>query len=271
MTTQLLNQEMIDLLASHFQVRREPQFALNAAISQFLAIPGLVGFWPMSSVQRSTGNVYDVSGQNRILTYRGNPTYNYYNNLVPYVDLDGVGDYVDRADETDLDILGTETIFPAAIRGLTYVGWYWLNNPAALATQVPMFKGTNAAGTFAYWLTKLNTGPDMAFRVSVDGTAVTSVTSTVSLVANTWYFIAGRFIPSTSLDIYINTTLTSNAVAIPASIFNSAQPFAIGGIGGASPGVYLPGRASFCALSANALSDTCILNLYNSTRTMFGV
>jgi hypothetical protein len=212
-----------------------------------------------------------LSGQGRTLTYRGNPTYNYYNNLVPYIDLDGAGDYVDRADETDLDILGIETIFPAAIRGLTYVGWYWLNNPAALATQALMFKGTNTAGTLAYWLLKLNTGPDMAFRVSVDGTAVTSVTSTVSLVANTWYFIWGRFVPSTSLDIGINQTITSNAVAVPASIFNSAQPFAIGGIGGTSPAAALPGRASFCALSANALSDTCLLNLYNSTRTMFGV
>lgn len=253
---------------SMYQVNSNP---IGYGISQFLDIPALVGFWPFSSVQRSTGNVYDVSGQGRTLTYRGNPTFNFYNNLVPYIDLDGAGDYVDRADETDLDILGTETIFPAAVRGLTYGGYYWANNPAALASQALMFKGTNAAGTFAYWLSKLNTGPDIVFRVSVDGTAVTSVTSTVSLVANTWYFIWGRFIPSTSLDIGINTTITSNAAAIPASIFNSAQPFAIGGIGGATPGLYLPGRASFCFLSANALSDACILNLFNSTRTMFGI
>ncbi|NJO31403.1 MAG: hypothetical protein HC874_30490 [Richelia sp. SL_2_1] len=75
----------------------------------------------MSSVQRSTGNVYDLSGQGRTLTYNGNPTFN-YTGLVPYVSLDGTGDFLSRADETDLDILGTETIYNSAVRGLTLGG-----------------------------------------------------------------------------------------------------------------------------------------------------
>ena len=88
-------------------------------ISPFLALPGLVGFWPMSSVQRSTGNAYDLSGQTRTLTYNGNPTYNINNDFAPYIRLDGTGDFLSRADETDLDILGTETIYASTVRGLT--------------------------------------------------------------------------------------------------------------------------------------------------------
>lgn len=268
MTTQLLNQEMINLLAAHFQVRREPQFALNAAVSEFLAIPGLVGFWPFSSVQRSTGNVYDVSGQGRTLTYRGNPTFNFYNNLVPYIDLDGAGDYVDRADETDLDILGTETIFPAAVRGLTLGGYFWANAlPVTAGTNYGLITKIGGAGQFSYGLYFVDGGSQARMLVSTDGTATKTI-NTGNLTGGAWHFIVGRFIPSTSVSIFADGTTTTNAAAIPASIFNSTTALEIGRIFLAQ---VFPGRASFCFLSANALSDACILNLFNSTRTMFGI
>jgi hypothetical protein len=267
MTTQLLNQEMIDLLASHFQVRREPQFALNAAVSQFLAIPGLVGFWPMSSVKLN-GNARNLSGQDLTLTYNGNGTYNYYNNLVPYADLDGNGDFLTRPDEADLRILGTETIFAAAVRGLTLGGWFWVNAlPVTPGTNYGLITKIGAPGQYSYGLYFVDSTSQARMLVSVDGTAVTLI-NTGNLTGGAWHFIVGRFIPSTSLSISADGVTTTNAVATPASIFNSTTALQIGQIFLAT---VLPGRASFCFLSANAINNTDILNLYNSTKTMFGV
>jgi len=95
-------------------------------ISPLLALPGLRGFWPMSSFNEA-GNAYDMSEQGRVMTYNGNPLYN-YDGVVPYVALDGIGDFLSRADEAGLDIIGTETYVDGAVHGLTLGGWFYFDN-----------------------------------------------------------------------------------------------------------------------------------------------
>ena len=51
-----------------------PYFQLRAS-STFLSLPGLRGLWSMSAIQ-SNGDAFDQSGNGRLLTYNGNPTYN---------------------------------------------------------------------------------------------------------------------------------------------------------------------------------------------------
>ena len=118
MNISALNREQIQQLRGWFFAKdRSPYLADNlrviskhlawdTMVSRYQTLPGLFGVWPFSSVQRSTGNVADFGGQQRTWTYNGNPTFNLYNNLVPYAELDGTGDFFSRADETDLDILG---------------------------------------------------------------------------------------------------------------------------------------------------------------------
>lgn len=239
-------------------------------ISPFQALPGLVGFWPMSSVQRSTGNVADLGGQTRTLTYNGNPTYNIYNNLVPYLDLDGTGDFLSRADETDLDILGTETVFASGVRGLACGGYYWWDNKDTVNGD-GMLDKTDLVNQRSY---ELFSGTTPIFRVSSNGTAVTTVTSTVTHTTSAWYFVVARYTPSTELAIFVSEpggglTKTINTTSIPASIFNSTSQLEIGRINLAATA--LDGRVALQFLCANALPDALISSLFQQTRVLFGV
>ena len=238
-------------------------------VSSFSTIPGLVGFWPMSSVQRSTGNAFDLSGQGRTLTYNGAPTYNIEQDFTPYINFGATADSLSRPDETDLDIIGTETIYDSSVRGLTMGGWFRGDRFESALFELPMGKVSNVAGQFSYFIIK-DTALDLLFRISTDGTALVSVTSSISLLNNTWYFIVGRFIPSTELAIFVSTTKNTFTTAIPATIFNSAANFSIGRITGVT-GADMRGRASLCFLSANALSDALINGLFQQSRVLFGV
>lgn len=256
----------VDKLQQEIDGLVKPEISMDL-ISPFLDLPGLVGFWPMSSVQRSTGNAYDLSGQGRTLTYNGNPTYNIYNSIIPYIDLDGTGDFLSRPDETDLDILGTETIYASGVRGLTLGGWYWFddNTPAAVEYMISKFGG---GGQRSFALTR-RTDQVARMLLSTDGTALVQVDSTVALDDGAWYFYVGRFEPSTELAVFVNGVKTTNATAIPASIFNSTASFEIGAQGGG--GSLQNGRSSLDFLCANNLPDALINSLFQSTRGAFGV
>jgi len=243
-------------LTADFQRRYEPNFAWKSACSVFACLPGLRGLWPMSSFDEN-GDAYDLSGQGRTLSYNGNPTYSYAD-LIPYIDLDGVGDFLSRADEAGLDITGTESYVGAA-KGLTLGGWYRPGNVNAAYLMSKM----GAVGNYSYWLQQTAT---VDFQVSVDGTNVTSV-SGAAPVANAWKFIVGCFYPSTYLRLYINDAIYTNAVAIPASIFNGNGPFQVGAGNSASP---LTGRASLQFLCCQALSATLVRSTFEQTRAMFG-
>lgn len=235
---------------------------LNSVINDFLLLPGLVGFWPMSSVQRSTGDVYDLSGQGRTLTYNGNPEFNIYSDLVSYIDLDGTGDYLSRADETDLDIQGTETIFASAVRGLTWGLWIY---PEETGTVEAVFtKFSNAAGNYSFRLILLATD---AFRaqISDDGTNLATVDSaTISMSA--WYLVIARFIPGDSIELFVNGVWTTQSTA-RASAYNGAADLNIGAQNNGS--LPFQGRGALPFLCATALSDNLIKYLYRRSRALF--
>lgn len=240
---------------------------LGEAIGLHQGLPGLIGFWPMSSIQRSSGNAYDLSGQGRTLTYNGNPTYNIYNDLVPYIDLDGTGDYLSRANETDLRVLGTETIYASAARGLTMGGWFWFDNLGGVARGL-MSKNLGSTNQRSYLLLT-NADNNIWAQVSVDGIVGTIFDTGITPSTGQWYNIIFRFVPSTSMDIYINGTKYTYTTSIPASIFNSTANFEIGSYNGGTNN--LDGRASLCFLCANALPDSLIALKFRRERGLFGV
>lgn len=235
-------------------------------ISSFQNIPGLVGFWPMSSVQRSTGNAYDLSGQGRTLTYNGNPTYNIHQDFMPYIDLDGTGDFLRRSDETDLQITGIES--HNSIPGLTFGGWFNINTISA-ANQTLIGKRGAAGGNRGGYYLSARVDTNIRLTVSVDGTAQTIVEFATGLVANTWLFIVGRYIAATELKVWINENTVINTTSIPASLFQNNGNFAIGATGFASN--LLAGQATMNFLSANALPDSLINGLRQQSRILLGV
>lgn len=240
------------------------QHAFAHAVSMFQGAPGLRGFWPMSGFD-STGDATDFGGLVHPMQYTGNPTYG-YTGVMPYIDLDGTGDYLTVADHADFDILGTETYVASAFRGLTMVGWF--NLDAVAASQALIAKSDSVAANSSYHLYMRNTTPSLRFQVS-NGAAFSTVDMTVVTPATTFLFCAARYTPSTEIKVWQNLDTATNTTAIPAAIANSARALTIGAFdGGAS---LLAGTASFVAVYAMALSDAIITTLYQQTRRGFGV
>jgi hypothetical protein len=267
MPVQRRNDEAVNLNSADLQMRYESSFAWRTACSMFQALPGLRGFWPMSSI--GAGTALDLSGNARTLTYNGNPTYN-FDSLAPYIRFDGAGDYLSRADEAGLDILGTETYIAALHRGLTLGGWF---RPEDDANTVQIMGKWYTAGqkSYALRLRGAVAGDPVSFYISDDGTNSDSANSTAGYSTNEWQFFAGRFndaLAGAELAVWINDTMTPAATA-RASIFSGTDNFAIGG---AADGTLLyTGRASMCFLCAAALADATVWAIYQHTRALFGV
>ena len=265
MAIQKRNDEMVNLLGADFQRRHEGGFAWRTACSMFQALPGLRGFWPMSAFD-SSGNAYDQSGHGHTLTYNGNPRYD-FDGLAPYIRFDGTGDYLSRADEADLDILGTETYVAAGHRGITLGGWFRPENVTNTMSLISKWAPAN----FSYILQADGAagGDPVIFYMSDDGANTSSASSTTGFSANEWQFMAGRFndaLTGKELAVWLNDEMTSAASA-RASIFNGNADFNISGNNSGSN--LLTGRASMCFLCAVALHDSTVWNIYQQTRALF--
>lgn len=250
-----------------FQRRYEPNFAWGNAVAGMMLLQGLRGLWPMS-VHASGGNAIDHSGLGKTMSYNGNPVYRRYG-LVPYIDLDGTGDFLSRADEADLDIIGNEAYIGNP--GLTLGGWWWFDVVNTDGTNAyTMMSKTGVPGDRGFGLSQYGAGGIAAVhaQVSSDGTALTTVASTNAVAISTWYFSAMRYVPSTSVDLYVDLNKYTEAVAVPATIVNNTLDLRIGVRSDAS--YPLNGRATLCFLCAAALSDTMIWTIYHQTRALFG-
>lgn len=245
---------------------RESGPSLGEFYAMWQGLPGLRGLWYPGSFgdNPAAGAMPDQSGQGRTLSYNGNPTLNLYNNTVPYWDYDGTGDYHSRADEPGLDISGTETQLASALRGLTLGGWFWID---ATVTRFGLMAKNTGAGQIAYDLWIFETGTVGAFRISVDGTNVKDVVSG-SVSAGAWHFIVGRFVPSTSVDIYLDGVKSTDTGTISASIFNSNSALEIGRFAGGSA---LNGRCALAFIAAAAWPDELIEYLLVRSRLFFGL
>ena len=72
-----------------------------------------------------------------------------------------------------------------------------------------------------------NSSDIAAFAMSGTGAATTVATSAISTLA-VWHFIAGRFIPSTEVAIFVDGDKSTNSTAVPASCNVSTQSFEVG-------------------------------------------
>ena len=256
--------ELVDILSTDFVKRMESTLAWGKAISEFLMLPGLRGFWPMSAHDNS--NIFDLSGQGRTLT-RNIVTSNWIG-LAPTGRFDAATSrYLNRATETGLEILGTESNTSSAYRGLTVGGWF--NPDSTLNLAGYMAKYTNVAATSAFALHQSTGVADGARFVIYNGGVAYPVLSAANAVTpSMWHFIVGRFVPSISVSVFTDGIFADNLVGIPASITNSPADFEIGRLGGAL--VYYTGYGSLFFLCAMGLSDTILKALYEHTRPLFG-
>lgn len=237
---------------------------LGEFYGQFQGLPGLRGLWYPGS-QDQSGAIYDQSGQARTLTFNGNPTLNIYNDLVPYEDYDGAGDFHNRANEAGLQISGIESAVSASIQGLTWGGiWY----PDSVASAGLLSK-TTTGGQGSYRL-DIDTGAPRAI-VYGDGTDVNAkVASAPAVAAGAWYFILGRFIAGTSVAVCVNGVWTTKTTSIPASLFNSSAGLTLGALN-AGATYLLNGRCALAFLAAAAWDDVLVNYLFNRARVLFAI
>lgn len=261
---QTRNPAMVRLLSGDFQRRYEPNLAWKAACAQIQALPGLRGFWPMSSFDEG-GDAYDLSGQGRTLSYNGNPTYN-RDGLIHYIDFDGTGDYLNRADEAGLDTLGTDTFVAAARRGMTVGGWFKFDVAEPAAGEHMMSKRA-MAGDISWYMAH-NVDGTVNFVVSGDCTALIHATST-GTTGTDWCFVAGRYDPSTEVAVFRNSEIVTTVAGVPAALCNNTTDLNVSGYFNGS--ALMAGCASLCFLCATALGTGTIRSLYQQSRALFSV
>lgn len=225
----------------------------GTVIGEYLGLPGLRGFWPLSSYDQAY-NTYDLSGQGRTLALNGAVSFSYVNNVLPYIVATGAG-YLSRADEAGLDITGA----------LTFGCWLQVISVAASSSFLTKYTSTQQSYLLAFY----SVSGKFEIWVSGDGTNNIVVSSTAATPSiNTWYFVVGRFTPSTELAIWVNNTKTVNTTGIPASLFNSTAGFLVGGVGGAAS---MNGRLALPFICNFALPDITINRLFKLTRIFAGI
>ena len=245
----------------HLEAIDQPLPELGPVFERFCA---LRDYWSMG---RCGNTVTRVQGSNdNELIQNGTPRMA-HDGLVPYVDLPGAS-HLNMADAAVNRILGTEAFTQAGFRGLTLGGWFWID---ALAQAGLVSKWLAAGNQLSYLLQYDAATPNFRFATSNTGAALaTVVASTAYTVAiNQWYFVVGRFNPSTSTDIHVNGVWDYNAVAAPAALFNSTALLRVGAYDGNAN--ELDGRVSSVFLCAAQLSDQVINNAFQSTRGLYGV
>lgn len=261
------NAELRRNLDPFYLGRNDPWATYSRAISMYSYLPCLRAFYPCLDI--STNSLDDQSGHGRNMTTSGDPDID-IDNFTPYMQLVASNtDYASVADNQDHDITGTESRISTNINGLTIGAWIYFDTVAA--TQRIFSKWSPTGNQRSYSIMYNSAGPSLDAQVSVDGTAITTVASAVGPNTDEWIFLAGKFVPSTSLTVYypVGGILSSveNTTSIPASIYNSASSLTIGRNGNGTN--YFDGRVALCFLCACALPDDMIFGIYQHTKVLF--
>lgn len=254
-------------LQSEFQATHDSSFAWESAISAYLALPALRGFWPMS-VTNQNGTVSDLSTLDLHLTNRN--TVMQHALPQPVMDFtSGNSEVLYRADETALDIQGNEAYVHSDYQGLTMGAWVQFD--AVDQNSTLMGKWDTAANQRSYIIYLNGSTSKISFYWSTNGTLQPNVEYDTALVAGRWYFVCGRFDPSTEAKIWVNDNFNVDTTSIPATLFNGTASFAIGAYG-TQPAAwldYMDGRVSMAFLCSAYLPDHTVRRLYYRTRPLF--
>ena len=198
---------------------------LNIALSA----GGVVAVWFFGNGSTSP-NIIDLTGQGRNLEAQSSPTIGHDTAVnFGYGVLSGTGSSAKwrRTDEGAISIVGTESRIESAIRGLTLWAIVEFDN-SATADEFILGQWSGTAGNYAY---KIHRKSDGQFEASIsdDGTNILSATSTGSQPGSGEpIFVGMRWVPSTSLTLYVNGNAYSNTTSIYATLNNSASSFTVG-------------------------------------------
>lgn len=249
--------------------------AFSNAFSAYLSLHVLRGFWAMTYDENL--DIIDYSGQGRNLT-RVRVTVNQTTNispLVPYATFaggTGTERYLYRNDEAGFDLTGAaELIGVTAQRGITLGTWVRVGELPGTVNKGIIGKYETSGDQRSYML--YTTGTDL-FRMGVSsaGTSMdNTVTAGSAFEVSRWYFLVGRWIPSTSVSLWVNDVKVENTSSVTSSVYSSTARLEIGSYAGGSTTTTWSHNQQFPFLCAAALSDDVINALFHNTRALFGV
>ncbi len=138
----------------------------------------------------------------------------------PALSFNGTNQCVTVSDNSTLDIIGAITI----------EGWVKLNNISSAHDIAAKWLG---AANCSYRL-GVNSSGQAFLVISSNGTCVNAGTTVVGLTGskvmstNTWYHIAGVYVPSSSMTLYINGIKDATTTSVPTAIFSGTAELNIG-------------------------------------------
>lgn len=251
----------------------------SAAVSLLSILPGLRGLWTTSTVD-SNGDTIDHCPLSNDMIAQGGPLEYGLDNYAPHVILDGSTQYLRAGYSAEFDITGNESYISSEDQGMTVGGWFKMT---ASASGYQVIMGRDGGPGNEAWLLErtpsfLGEGPFFAiYDGGYTGTAIST-----AIPVGDWAFIVGRYArngtltsgsPQPEVTVYLNDTI--NTVGHPTgvtSIPTPSEPITIGAADfGGSPSSHIPCNASLCFITATALSNTIIEEVYAQTRGLFGV
>lgn len=257
------NEEMVAGLAVDFPRRREASHQWARAIGLIQALPGLRGFWP-----GVIGNdvLVDMSGNGQNLTRNAGGRVS-RRGIIPTIECPGgSSDSFSAADNAIFDIIGTETIIAAALRGLTIGCWYQIDDIGS-GNDFMMAKWTAATATNGSYALYQGSGV-LSFRVT-NGTTDYAASISGAVVAGTWAFACGRFAPG--VDVYISQNdgaATAGGAGAPATANNSTVNFSLGARSDNTN--QINGRLALPFICASYLPPFFPQAIFHHTRDLFG-
>lgn len=260
---QISNPELTRNLAPDFHRRNDLALNHAHAVAFTQNIPGLIGFWPHAD--------RDISGYTNTCAGAGTIKTNVYdNNIVPYAQYDQSGSaYSSRADHALFDITGNEAWVDSSYHGLTMGGWWQVSNLGTNETQMSKWAGVEKS-----YRLYVGASSVLNFTLSIDGSAdTTNLATTFTVPADTWFYAAAWWHPSTEMRIYYglagdsDLTMENTTTSVTATIFNGTTDFSLGSMGGASN--FSDGRSSMSFLIRGRVPEIYIETFFDLTSPLF--
>jgi hypothetical protein len=249
------NDKAIDANRAHYVKLYAPTTSWSNIESLFNNLPRLVAYWPMNDIDENTRTA-DRSHLGRELGCTPCPT-SKNNGLISYLDfVRASSHFLYRGSEPGLEIEDS----------LTIGGWLWFDTESTGNATGLLSKWLEAGNERSYVLYK-TAGNAFTFSISTDGTAVTTVGDVAANYAiSKWFFIVGRFAPSSQLALFVNGIWYTNVAAIPATIHSNQVMLNAGRYNESN---YLDGRMCHSFLCSSAVPNVFIEALYAHTKALF--
>ena len=173
-----------------------------------------------------------------------------------YFSFDGVNDYCYFGDSSQGSDSGSRT----------FGGW--VNSTTSSTDKVFYFRGEDGFGGWSLSLYKAGVTNKFACSAVIsNGSGTSTVTSTTTLVNNTWYYIVARWTSGTGLSIYVNGTKEATVSHTGTTLRNSDRGWEIARYNGPS---YSDVSIGDFELYNRALSDAEVTTNFNTRKSLYG-